>query len=210
MITYDALIILGRSLNPDSSIASEDEARLKRAAELYQEGTAKVLIVCGAHGYKEDVQPELTEAEAYARYLEHLGVPRSAIYLEDASQESLGNILFAKTRFLMTHNWRTLLVLPTVNHSTERVDYILEKVLGEEYHWEVLRIGENTDRANSEREAKSLRLTKEINDPFKNGDHDTISAKLMETHPAYGGTKWTIDQLKEALSHEGRDGTIQS
>ena len=200
-VHYDAIVILGRSLNPDSSLVDADKERLEKVVQLYKEGAATAIVVCGLHGYKSIEKPVLGQAQAYANYLERLGIPHSAIFLETKSQETLGNLLFAKMHILMKYNWHTLLVIPTYNHSTERIEYLLKKVLGGDYTWNILRIGENEDPTNSDRETKSLTQTKEINDQFTDGDHEAIYKGLMETHPAYGGTKYTMEELRNELKH---------
>jgi hypothetical protein len=63
-----------------------------------------------------------------------------------------------------------------------------------------LRARENLKRENLELEAKALQYTKAINDAFTDGDDKAIYKSLMKTHPAYGGTKWTIDELRKELS----------
>ena len=198
---YDAIIVLGQSINLDSTIVENDKARLGEVSRLYSNHAAKAIIVCGSYGYKSIEKPALTEAQAYANYLESSGVPHDAIYLESESQETLGNLLFAKTQILMKHDWRRLLIIPTYSHSTGRISYLLPKILGDGYTWKILRIGENKDPKNVEREAKSLKLTKDINDQFTDGDHEAIYKRLMKTHPAYGGSKWTIDELRKELGH---------
>ena len=100
----------------------------------------------------------------------------------------------------MHHEWRSFLVIPTQNQTTERIEYLLQKIFGQNYDWEILRVGENKDQANLAREAKALRYTMAINDAYTDGDHEAIYRGLMESHPAYGGTKWTIDELREELS----------
>lgn len=197
---YDAAMVLGAGFTADGNLADTTKARLEKAASLHKNGEVRNLIVCGAHSYKAMNKPALSEAEAFAAYLQDLGVPKEALYLETDSQETLGNILFAKMRILIKHGWHTILVMPSYGHSSERINYLLQKILGPEYTWHMLRINENTEPANLAREAKSLAYTKEINDAFTNGDHKAIYAGLMKTHPAYGGTKWTIEELKEQLS----------
>jgi DUF218 domain len=199
---YDAIIVLGRSINPDSTIVDVDKTRLDKVAELYKGGASNSIIVCGSHGYKAVDTPDLTEAQAYAQYLEGLGVPRSAILLEPDSQETLGNLLFAKMNILMKQDWHRLLIIPTYNHSSERIDYLMTKIFGDKYTWDIVRVGQNDQQANSAREAKSLQQTKEINDQFADGDHVAIYQGLMDTHPAYGGTRWTIDELRHELGHQ--------
>lgn len=197
--SYDALIVLGSTVNPDGSIPDKDIARLEKVAGLFHNHTVRAIVTCGAFGYKETIQPEISEAQAYANYLESLGVPRESLYLEQQSQETMGNILFTKTSILMKHGWHTILVIPTVHHSTERIAYILQKILGPEYSWDILRVGESNDSQVLQREAKALAMTKEINDPFLDGDHEAIHQGMLDTHPAYGGTKWTVDELRREL-----------
>lgn len=198
---YDAVLILGKSLNDDGTVPAPDKIRLDRAAEAYASGQVSAVIPCGSHGYKNVNDITVTEAEAYAAYLEGKGVPRRDVYLEDESQETLGNILFAKMQLLIPHGWRRLLVIPTVQHSEERIAYLLQKILGETYTWELLHTDIVADESNRQREQKALELTREINDVFADGDHDAIYAGLMETHPAYGGTKWTMDELRQEMKH---------
>ena len=196
---YNAIIVLGGGVALDGSIDTFSQARLDRAMQLYRSGTAAAVIVCGSHSYKRLQTSIHTEAQAYADYLEHAGMPRSTVYLESESQETLGNLLFAKMRLVLTHGWHSLLVIPTQNHSAERIEYLTQKIYGPEYSWDILRVGENTDIQNLEREAKALLYTKAINDQFRDGDHDAIYNELLATHPAYGGTRWTIDELRSEL-----------
>jgi hypothetical protein len=170
-------------------------------AELYGNKVATSIIVCGSQGYKVLEKNVLSEAEAYANFLYELGISSRDVYLETESQETLGNLLFAKMHIIMKHNWHSVLVIPTIRHSTERIEYLLNKILGADYSWEILRIGEDKDPANLEREAKALKNTKEINDKYEDGDHQAVYDGLMETHPAYGGTKWTIEELRKEMEH---------
>ena len=197
---YDAIIILGGGVGLDGSLSRSATAVLDKAAELYKNGVAGALIVCGSYGYKAIEKPKITEARAYADYLQSLGIPGDMIYQELRSKETLGSILFTKMDILTKHDWNSVLVMPSIDHSAERIDYLLRKILGAGYTWEVLRVGENKDPANLERESRSLAHTKAINDQFADGDHEAIYKGLLESHPAYGGTKWTIDELREELS----------
>ncbi|HCH34115.1 MAG: hypothetical protein UY35_C0003G0056 [Candidatus Saccharibacteria bacterium GW2011_GWC2_48_9] len=197
---YDAIILPGGGVRLDGSIDAAAEDRLDKAIQLYDMGDAQPIVVCGSHGYKGTVRPVISEARAYANYLEGKGVASDDIYLESESQETLGNFLFAKMNIIMHHEWRSFLVIPTQNQTTERIAYLLQKIFGQNYDWEILRVGENKDQANLAREAKALRYTMAINGAYADGDHEAIYRGLMESHPAYGGTKWTIDELREELS----------
>jgi uncharacterized SAM-binding protein YcdF (DUF218 family) len=145
-------------------------------------------------------KPAISEARAYAQYAEDLGVDPSKIFTEERSQETLGNILFTKMQILLPNDWKRIIVVPQVNHMNDRIDYILQKVLGPDYEWAVVRAGMNVDESNIAREMKSLELTMQINDAFEDGDHDGIYKGLIASHPAYGGTLKTVDELRELLS----------
>lgn len=92
-----------------------------------------------------------------------------------------------------------LIVVPQVNHLTERVEYLLQKVLGPGYEWKIISPAENLDERNVLREKKSLEMTRRINDAFQDGDHRAIYKGPMESHPAYGGTLWTTEELRKLL-----------
>lgn len=200
---YDAVIVLGAGLNLDASVPDQDKARLQKAAELYNEKSTKAIIVCGGQGYKVLSGSGSSESETYAHYLYELGIPEAGVYLESDSQETVGNILFSKMNIVMKHDWRKILIIPTANHSTERVAYLAGKIFGSTYGWTILRVGENVEIANLEREAKATKISREINDKYGDGDHQAIYQGLMETHPAYGGTKWTLDELREEMKPQG-------
>lgn len=89
--------------------------------------------------------------------------------------------------------------MPQANHLIERIDYLLQKILGSEYEWVVVRSGVNLNEHNIKREKKALVMTRQINDSFEDGDHESIYKGLMVTHPAYGGTKWSINEVRKEL-----------
>lgn len=196
---YDAILVLGGSLTADGHISDVDKTRLQKVVELYKSGVVGSIVVCGSYSYKHIEEVSITEAEAYANYINSFMVSSVQIYLENESKETLGNILFAKIGVLEPHNFRKLLVLPTHKHSMERIKYLLKKVLGVDYSWDVLRVGRSDDAVNAERETLALKHSKDINDKFADGDTQAIYDGLMETHPAYGGTRWTLDELREEM-----------
>lgn len=198
-VQYDAIIVLGGSLTPDGYLSDTDKTRLQKISELYKSGVASVVIVCGSYSYKFIGEVHTTEAETYSLYLQSFNIEPGCIFLEKESKETLGNILFTKIGILEPYDWHRVLVVPTYKHSNNRIEYLLNKVLGPSYEWDVLRVGQSDDQANMEREALALKRSKDINDAFADGDTNAIYAGLMETHPAYGGTKWTLDELRDDM-----------
>lgn len=196
---YDAIVLLGGGIRLDGSLPDVTKEQVRHAVALFHSHAAEGLIASGLYGYKGEEKPSISEARAYARYAEELGVDPASIYIEERSQETLGNILFTKMELLIPNNWTRILVVPQVNHLTERVEYLLEKILGPGYEWRIVRPGMNLDEQNVAREQKALAMTREINDAFVNGDHNAIYKGLMDSHPAYGGTLRTIAELRKEL-----------
>lgn len=196
---YDAILLLGGGINLDGSLPDDKKTQVEAAVRLFGEYSPKAFIACGLYSYKAIEKPKLSEARSYADYAVSLGLDPSVIRLEERSQESLGNVLFAKMDLLVPNKWNNILVVPQVNHLTVRVEYLLRKILGPGYNWTIVRANENNSENNVLREAKSLELTKQINDKYADGDHEAIYRGLKETHPAYGGTLHSVEELREKL-----------
>lgn len=196
---YDAVLVLGGGINLDGTLSDDVKTQIEKAVELFEQHSVGALIFSGLYGYKNEQKLPISEARAYAQYAQSLGVDAGNIYIEERSQETLGNILFTKMEILIPHGWTRILVVPQINHLGERIDYLLQKILGPGYEWTVVRPGVNQEEKNVAREMKSLELTKQINDVFEDGDHQAIYDGLMASHPAYGGTLKTIEELREIL-----------
>ena len=196
---YEAVLILGGGINLDGSLSDAAKQQVQKSVEAYNTFSVRIFITSGLYGYKGVEKPITSEAKAYARYAESIGIPSAVIYTEEHSQETLGNILFTKMEILIPLGLTRLIVVPQVNHLTERVEYLLQKVLGPGYEWKIIRPAENLDERNVLREKKSLEMTRHINDAFQDGDHQAIYKGLMKSHPAYGGTLWTTEELRKLL-----------
>jgi uncharacterized SAM-binding protein YcdF (DUF218 family) len=91
----DAIVVLGGSVvvarppdRPTFGLTSSS-GRIWQAASLYRAGKAKWIVV--AAGGTPEFEGEQVEAEAIARMLEVLGVPRSALVLEPDSRNTREN-----------------------------------------------------------------------------------------------------------------------
>jgi uncharacterized SAM-binding protein YcdF (DUF218 family) len=71
-------VVLGTQVLPDGRPSRTLEARVRRAAQLYAEGEADLLIPTGGIG-----EHPPSEAEVMARILREEGVPAEAVLLED-------------------------------------------------------------------------------------------------------------------------------
>ena len=84
----DALFVPGCLVNEAGKPSYTLQKRVDRAAELYHGGYAPLIIVSGGQGGDEPVP----EAEAMAQALKKLGVPDSAISIEDESTSTRENV----------------------------------------------------------------------------------------------------------------------
>ncbi|WP_105901110.1 YdcF family protein [Vibrio gangliei] len=82
----DALLLLG----------SSDLRVGERAAELYHQGIAPLIILSGGSGRMTDGLFEQTEAETFAKVVMDAGVPRDAILLENKSTNTGENFRFTQ------------------------------------------------------------------------------------------------------------------
>ncbi len=84
----DCIVVLGAKVHPDGRLSKTLRWRCERAWELWRDGLAGAVIVCGGRGGDEPC----TEAFAMAAQLEELGVPRGRIHPEDKSVNTVENL----------------------------------------------------------------------------------------------------------------------
>jgi uncharacterized SAM-binding protein YcdF (DUF218 family) len=76
-------------------LGSSDVRPAERGARLFLEGRAPLLVLSGGRGRYTGTWPR-PEAEIYAEAAERLGVPRTAMVLEDRSTNTGENIIFTR------------------------------------------------------------------------------------------------------------------
>jgi uncharacterized SAM-binding protein YcdF (DUF218 family) len=180
--SYDVIVILCGGIKDDGSLTEHQKQLVELGVHLVEEGAASNLAICGGYGYKVKRVPDILEAKAYKSYALTLGMSDQHVFIETDSKDTLGNAYFLKVQILLPHNWKNLLVIPSINHTNARVNYVLQKVLGSGYSWDIRRANENTNPENLAREERSLALTKEINDVFTDGDHEAIYKGMRLSH----------------------------
>ena len=77
-------------------LCSHDERVAERAAQLFHEGWAPLVIFSGGHGSITRTLWSEPEAERFARIVIHLGVPRESILIESQSTNTGETIEFTK------------------------------------------------------------------------------------------------------------------
>jgi len=128
----DALVVLGRSLNPDGSLSVLGAQRVQRAAALYHAGIAPAVIFTGRCSLMVDEPPVVTEAAAMAAYAATLGLPAERILLEEEARDTVGNAYFVQRRILDPRGWTTIRVVTSDFH-IPRTNWVFQKVMGAGY-----------------------------------------------------------------------------
>lgn len=110
----DVIIVLGARVMPDGELSTTLEFRIQTAYEVYAQGFAENLIVCGAQGSDEP----MTEALAMKEYLTSNGVPEANVFMEDQSLNTMQNLTNAKA--IMEANGFKKAMIVTSNYHVER------------------------------------------------------------------------------------------
>ncbi|MEM9071940.1 MAG: YdcF family protein [Myxococcota bacterium] len=87
---FDAIVVAGCRAMPDGTPSMALRRRIERAVELWNAGMAPQIVFTGGVG-----DAPLSEASVSATYAESLGVPRSAMLLEERSTSTNENARFA-------------------------------------------------------------------------------------------------------------------
>lgn len=114
----DAIIVLGARVMPDGRMSTTLFHRVKVGFELYEQGYAPYMIVCGARGRDEPV----SEAEAMAQYLTGRGVPQDKVLLDAQSGDTIENL--ANARRLMEQNGLSTAIVVTSDYHLTRALWI--------------------------------------------------------------------------------------
>ena len=106
--------------------------RVDAAVDLFKQGLFDWMIV--SDGLPCDVSTKgADEMKAHAIAL---GVPEGRIRVEGNAVNTIGNLYYAKTQFLIPWGWTTVLII-TSDYHVPRTQLIAENLLGPAYHFAV-------------------------------------------------------------------------
>jgi hypothetical protein len=183
----DAIVVLGRTPEPDGSLPPIGRQRVERAVALWRAGIAPRLILSGRHGLMVDDSP-MTEAEGMARHALALGVPRELLHLEDESRDTIGNAYFVLRRWLEPNAWRTIRVVTSDFHVT-RTAWVFQKILGDAYDVSFSPASTELDAeiiaARARAEGDITTFLMEWIGQLPDGDRDAIERLIRSEHPGY-------------------------
>jgi uncharacterized SAM-binding protein YcdF (DUF218 family) len=184
----DALVVLGRGVDPDGALPLLAKQRVQRAAELFTWEVAPRIIFSGRCSLMSDVVPARTEAAAMADYARSLGLPRRALILEEESRDTIGNAYFVLRRFLEPNDWMSIRVVTSDFH-IQRTAWVFQKVLGLGYDVAFSPSPSELDHATIAARAReesdiSTFLMSWIG-PIPDGDPIELARLIWQEHPGY-------------------------
>jgi uncharacterized SAM-binding protein YcdF (DUF218 family) len=106
---FDAIIILGASLDRDGHPTPILQSRIAEGVHEYERGVAAHIIVTGAesHGF--------SQAAAMARTAEAQGIPASSIVQEPQANDTIQNACLSE-RIMKERGWQTAEVITSPSH----------------------------------------------------------------------------------------------
>lgn len=149
-------------------------------------------------------KPKRSEAKAAAEYAISLGVPENKIFLEEKSQDTIGNAFFTKINFLEPKKWENIIIVTSEFH-IKRTKYLFKKILGPKYKISLIAADSHLTKEQLEEKAKDEVATQDFLKkwlgPIPDGDNDKMRKLIYEEHPAYSDDpKYSTEQLQSMTS----------
>ncbi|MCY7379501.1 MAG: YdcF family protein [Gemmatimonadaceae bacterium] len=184
----DALVVLGRGVDPDGALPLLAKQRVERAAELFAWGVAPRMIFSGRCSLMTESVPARTEAAAMADYARSMGIPSRALLLEEESRDTIGNAYFVLRRFLEPNDWMSIRVVTSDFH-IQRTAWVFQKVLGLGYDVAFSpspsELDHNTIAARAREESDISAFLMDWLGPIQDGDPIGLARLIWQEHPGY-------------------------
>jgi uncharacterized SAM-binding protein YcdF (DUF218 family) len=185
----DAILVLGGGIKKDGSLTDISKARVKRAVKVFKDKLAKNIIISGKWSFMLKEDPENTEAEAMRKIALRLGLSEDKIFLEEKSQDTIGNAFFSKQDIIDPNNWKDLIVITSDFH-IRRTKFVFHLVFGEEYSIEFISVPnilkEKEFNKRLDFELRIINLLEEITREIIPGEDNSIYEFIYTKHPVYG------------------------
>jgi uncharacterized SAM-binding protein YcdF (DUF218 family) len=184
----DAIIVLGRGVNPDGTLPLVAQTRVPRALELLSRGVAPRMILSGRCSLMTLEPPPISEAAAMAKFARDRGAPEDALLIEDRSRDTIGNAYFTARQYLEPYGWTTIRVVTSDFH-VPRTSWIFRKVLGDSYDVAFTpassELFASTIAHRAREESDIARFLMEWIGPFPDGDRAAFDRFIERDHPGY-------------------------
>ena len=185
MTKYDAIVILGTQ--PDTSTWEMPEQIydcLDKTKQLFENKTAPMIVTCGKWSLAVEaanLRQPFRECDAMAEYLIEQGIPDKSILREGYSKDTISNLYYLKTHYLIPNNLKKL-VFVVAGFRIPRLQALCEHILGSEY--EVSFESILCAVGPSYNEDHTIKIQKEFLSPMKPGDHTWLADKFYDS-PMY-------------------------
>jgi uncharacterized SAM-binding protein YcdF (DUF218 family) len=179
MTKYDLIIVLGSLPDPETwEFPQQVYDCLDRAKQLLDTSQAPFIATSGKWSIALDsigLRQPFRECDAMADYLLSKGVPRTEILKEGTSKDTISNLYYLKTEFLIPREMKHLLFV-VAKFRIPRLKFLCERILGPEYkvNFEPIEceVGTTYDEPNT------FKIQKEFLKPMKSGDHAWLASKF--------------------------------
>lgn len=130
---YNVIIVLAGGITNQETLPESVKKRVLLAKKLYDRKLSSRILMSGKwSGYWDYLPPQHTEAELMRQYAISVGLPKSAILVEEHSQSTFENALYVSKLFLEPHRWKDVVVVTSDFH-INRAKYIFEQLLKNTY-----------------------------------------------------------------------------
>ena len=184
---YDTAIILAQELNKDKSLSQQTKLRTDLGIEYYKTGKVKNLIMSGGH---EDFGEKygISLAEVMKKYALEQGIPKKDIFKEEASWESVGQLIFCKLGIIDPKQMKKILVVSN-DYYIKRIKTISGIVFNKDYiiNFAVAEIPLTQEKRQEVyvRERISEETFKKIFGKVTPGNNEELLKILLEKHIIY-------------------------
>lgn len=201
----DALVVLGRTLDPGGQLSVLGRQRVHRAAQLWHEGVAPVMVLTGRCSLTAPEPVAVTEAAAMAEHAVALGVPREALLLEERSRDTIGNAYFVQRDILDARGWTALRVVTSDFH-IPRSAWVFQKVLGAGYDAAYSpsssELFSTTVAARAREESDIATFLMEWFGDMADGDRAAMDRVVLQEHPGYAENPVVTHEALQARMNE--------
>jgi hypothetical protein len=135
-----------------------------------------------------DVVPRQTEAAAMLDYAVSLGLPPSALLVEEESRDTIGNAYFVMRRYLEPNDWSSIRVVTSDFH-IQRTAWVFQKVLGLGYDVSFSpspsELDHSTIAARAREESDISTFLMDWIGALPDGDPIALARLIWQEHPGY-------------------------
>lgn len=201
-MVYEVGVVLAHELNADMSLSEQTRRRTERGIESLKNGCVKNLIMSGGHGDLGE-RYGVSLAEAMRNYAMQQGIPKTLIFEEDLSIETVGQLVFCKQGVIDPQGWKRILVI-SHNYHIQRVKKLADRIFGEGYHidFEGVESELDDDEEVLRKETGRGEVFERMFGDITPGDDFAFLRRLLERHEVYSRSPEEFEVKLEKLKQK--------